>query len=60
VSIDETTDSLGRFIVNVIIGTLETDSSGQSFLLNSEVLTKVNYSAIVKIFDNSMHILWPD
>jgi len=37
-STDETTDSLGRFIVNVIVGTLETDSSGQSLLLNSETL----------------------
>jgi len=57
VSIDETTDSLGRFVVNVIIGTLETDSSEQSFLLNSEILTKVNHSTIAKIFDNSMHNL---
>jgi len=43
---------LDWFIVNVIIGTLKTDSSGQSFLL-------VNHSAIAKIIDNSMYILWP-
>lgn len=40
VSIDETTDSLGRFIANLVIGTLETDDPGQTFLLNSKVLTK--------------------
>jgi len=34
VSIDETTDSLKLFVTNVIIGTLETDNTGQTFLLN--------------------------
>lgn len=37
VSIDETTDSLGRFIANVVIGTLEIDGPSQTFLLNSEL-----------------------
>lgn len=60
VSIDETTDSLGRYIANVVIGTLETDGPGQTFLLNSEVLTKANHSTIAKLFDNSMHLLWPE
>jgi len=60
VSIDETTDSLGRYVANVVIGTLETDGPGQTFLLNSEVLTKANHSTISKLFDNSMHLLWPE
>lgn len=52
VSIDETTDFLGRFVANVIIGTLETDKPGQIFLLNSEVLSKTNNSTIAKLFDD--------
>jgi len=32
VSIDETTDSFGRNVINVVIGTLETDGLGQTFL----------------------------
>lgn len=49
VSIDKTTDSLGRFVANVIIGTLETDTPGQTFLLNSEVLskTKLDYCKVI-------------
>lgn len=46
--------------LKVIIGTLETDGPGQTFLLNSEVLTKANHSTIAKLFDNSMHLLWPE
>lgn len=43
-SIDETTDVYGRYITNVIIGTLELDKPGKIYLLNLEVLEKTNYS----------------
>lgn len=43
VSIDETTDSEGRYVVNVIIGTLPVDEPGNFFLLASEVLKKQNH-----------------
>lgn len=59
VSIDETSDVEGRYVANVIIGTLEIDSPGKSFLLNSEILDKSNHSTITKLFDKSMLIFWP-
>jgi len=60
VSIDETTDVEGRFIANVIVGTLLVDGPGEIFLLTSEVLEKVNFSTIAKLFDKSMFLLWPN
>lgn len=60
VSIDETTDVAGRYVANVIIGTLEIDSPGKIFLLNSEVLDKANYATISRLFDKSLLILWPE
>jgi len=45
VSIDETTDSNGRYVTNVIIGTLEIDCPGKIMLLTSEVLEKVNQTS---------------
>lgn len=60
VSIDETTDSNGRYVANVIIGTLEIDCPGEIMLLTSEVLEKVNHSTIAKLFDRSMALLWPN
>jgi hypothetical protein len=60
VSIDETTDVEGRFIANVIIGTLEIEHSGSIFLLHSEQLEKTNFSTISKVFDKSMSKLWPN
>ncbi|XP_025198504.1 uncharacterized protein LOC112603549 [Melanaphis sacchari] len=59
VSIDETTDVQGRYIANVIVGTLEENNAGNIFLLNSEELEKANHSTISKLFDRSMSILWP-
>lgn len=57
-SIDETTDSEGRYVANVIIGTLNIDAPGKTYLLTTEVLEKANNSTIVKLFDHSMFILW--
>jgi len=60
VSIDETTDSAGRYIANVIVGTLELNGPGHVFLLNCAQLEKSNHITIAKLFDNSIHILWPE
>jgi len=59
VSIDSTIDVEGRHIANVIIGTLQFDSKSTIFLLNSEELETSNHSTICKLFDKSMHLLWP-
>ncbi|KAL4153127.1 hypothetical protein QTP88_000960 [Uroleucon formosanum] len=60
VSIDETTDVDGRYVANVIIGTLEIGCPGKTFLFNCEVLEKANNSTIAKLFDKSMSLLWPE
>lgn len=60
VSIDETSDVEGRYVANVIVGTLEISEPGKSFLLNCEVLEKANNSTITKLFDRSMGIIWPN
>jgi uncharacterized Zn finger protein (UPF0148 family) len=59
VSIDETTDSAGLYTASVIVGTLELNGPGHVFLLNCAELEKSNQITIAKLFDNSMHILWP-
>jgi hypothetical protein len=60
VSIDETTDVEGRYIANVVVGTLLSDGPGKIFLLTTEVHEKANYSTITKLFDNAMLLLWPN
>ena len=60
VSIDETTDVDGRYIANVVIGTLESDRNGSTYLLTTEILDRVNHSTICGLFENSMLLLWPN
>jgi len=60
VSVDETTDVEGRYVVNIVIGTLEAENSGKIFLLYSDVLEKTNHSTIAKAFDKAMFTLWPE
>lgn len=60
VSIDETTDVTGRYVANVIVGTLEENNYGKQFLLHVEEMEKANHTTIFKLFDKSMNILWPE
>lgn len=60
ISIDETTDTLGRFIGNVIVGVMSGDEPQKSFLLHVEALEKVNHTTIAKLFDDSIKIIDPD
>ena len=60
VSIDETTDVTGRYVANVVIGVLNETERNKIFLLHSEELEKCNHSTICKLFDRSMHLLWPN
>ncbi|KRZ47647.1 hypothetical protein T02_3404 [Trichinella nativa] len=54
VSIDETIDPVGRFVANVVIGTLEADQPSKEYLLTSEVLEKSNSSTIAQLFTSSL------
>jgi hypothetical protein len=58
-SIDETTDSTGRFVAHVVVGVLDGESS-RSFLLNAESLEKTNSSTISQAFINALTLLWPN
>ena len=60
VSIDETSDVGGRFIENVVVGTLKHEHLGEIFLLACEVLERVNNSSIAVVFDNAVNLLWSD
>ena len=60
VSIGETTDVDGRYVANVIVGTLKEDRHGEIFLLTCEVLERTNHSSIAVLFDDSLNILWPN
>jgi hypothetical protein len=59
VQIDETTDSMGRAVANVVVGTLDPLKTYKSFLLTSEVLSKANSDTISQLFMSALSLLWP-
>jgi hypothetical protein len=59
VSIDETTDTKGRYVANTIVGTLDRSKESEIFLLNSECLEKTNASTIAQALTNALNLLWP-
>ena len=60
VSIDETSDVDGRFVANVVVGTLKHEQPRKIFLLACEALESVNIPSIAVVFDNAINLLWPD
>jgi hypothetical protein len=41
----------------VVIGTLFADSPGDTYLLDSEFMDRVNHTTIAAVFDNAMKLL---
>lgn len=63
VSIDETSDIMGRKIANVIVGILNIDEDeGEQhvFLLDCVEMDKANQYTIAKLFDETINLISPD
>lgn len=62
VSIDETTDAVGRFVANIIVGELSTDADiyKKSHLLTSECLGRANHTTISRLFDDALKLIDPN
>lgn len=59
ISVDETTDSCGRYIANFIVGKLCVDEPGRPHLLACKVLEKTNHSTVARFVNDSLRLLWP-
>lgn len=57
-SVDEATDSLGRYIANVVVGKLDPDNVQKGYLIYVAQLEKTNASTIVQTVQEALRILW--
>ena len=60
VSVDETTDVTGRFVVNVVIGTMRSEETSKIYLLTCEEIEKTNSTTIAQTFTKALNDLWPN
>ncbi|KAI4484108.1 hypothetical protein M0804_007564 [Polistes exclamans] len=58
ISINETTDSDGRFIINLVVGKMCEKEASEPHLLACKKLEKTNYVTIAKFVDSSIRMLW--
>ena len=60
VSVDETTNSTGRKVGNLVIGVLKSDEtvSDLSFLIPCKEVSVGNHITVVTLFNESMYLLW--
>lgn len=59
ISADETTDSCGRYIANLMIGTLQLEPSS-SYLVACKELEKTNHSTIARFVNEGIKKLFPE
>ncbi len=60
VSVDETTDAVGRYVANVLAGKLNSEEYSKPYLINSRFLDKTNSDAIARLVNDSIKSLWPN
>ncbi|XP_018497625.1 uncharacterized protein LOC108865253 [Galendromus occidentalis] len=57
VSMDETTDLKGQFVMNTIVGRMDASEPTKPHLLSSEVVERMNPATIAQAFCNAMNLL---
>lgn len=58
VSVDETTDDVGRQVANVIVGALRNDNIGTQHLISSKCLDTTNNETITNTVTSALNELW--
>ncbi|XP_003741646.1 uncharacterized protein LOC100899549 [Galendromus occidentalis] len=59
VSVDETTDSRGQYVVNTVIGCLSAEEASKPMLMGCEIVERTNHATIAQAFTNALSLLWP-
>lgn len=57
-TVDETTDSCGRYVANLIIGVLNSETPTKGFLVSSKELSKTNHDTIARFVNEGMAIFF--
>lgn len=60
VQVDETTDSVGRYIANVLVGAMKPDDVCKPHLLVSRELPSTNHATVSRLVNDAMAVLWPN
>ena len=60
VGVDETTDSTGRYVAALVVGTLFKEKAGKCYLVSVEELDKTNSTTIAQFFSKVLQQLWSE
>ena len=60
VYIDGSTDQKGRFVVNIVIGRLDSSEPTAPYLLDCRIVERSNHATVPQALHDSLTILWPN
>lgn len=58
IQVDETTDACGRYVANMLVGTLNDSDPPVSYLINTASLDKTNHATIARFINDSLTLLY--
>jgi len=59
IAVDETTDTNGRYVANLLVGILKSNTPTRPFLLTCKVSEKTNHSTVARFINDGLKLLWP-
>jgi len=59
IAVDETTDTNSRYVANLLVGILKSNTPTRPFLLACKVLEKTNHSTVARFINDGLKLLWP-
>lgn len=60
ISVDETTDTVGRCVANVLMGKLSNETFSRPYLVNCTFLEKPDSSSVSRLVNDTLHLLFPE
>ena len=60
IMVDKTTDVVGRYVVNLLMGKMDKDKYHAPLLIHCSFLKTCDSSAIARVVSWAIHTLWPD
>lgn len=60
IGVDETTDAVGCYIANLIVGKLDSENPAKPYLIYCKPLEQTNHSTVARFINDGLKVLWPN
>ena len=59
IAVDESTDVLGRYVANLVVGRLSSNSASKPYIIACRVLERTDHATVARFVNDGLKVLWP-